>query len=141
MNSVIISSVGIGFGRKGCSVYSVAGWKSDTWALHGDDGGFFHGSGFPRDHSENTCRYSNGDVIGVCIDVRAGMAFYTKNGKVIETGFEDIRGRLFPMACLGSGAQIKANFGADLNAVPFQYPEGRDRDYSVVTKLIGDMPF
>ncbi|KAI1086802.1 hypothetical protein F5B19DRAFT_110374 [Rostrohypoxylon terebratum] len=58
---------------------------------------------------------------------------------MLEIGFKGLRGRLFPMASLGNGAQIEANFGADLTAVPFKYPEGRDRDYGAVTKFIGDM--
>lgn len=44
--------------------------------------------------------------------------------------FSELRGRIFPMVGLGVEAVIEANFGADLEAAPFRYPEGRDMKYN-----------
>lgn len=48
-----------------------------------------------------------------------------------DIGFANIRGRVFPMVGMGSGVEIEANFGADLETVPFKHPEGKDREYTM----------
>ena len=75
-----------------------------------------------------SCKYPTGGIIGVYIDIRAGNAFYTKNGEVMskygtiknrlphhsshcqkvlsDTGFRGMDGRVFPLVGLGSGAII-----------------------------------
>lgn len=57
------------------------GWESDTWGLHADDGGLCHASGWPKEGEEDWT-YTNGDVIGCCIDFARRKAIFTKNGVV-----------------------------------------------------------
>lgn len=56
------------------------GWDPDTWGLHGDDGGLYHGDGFAR-HTSSERKFGAGDTIGVLVDTLVGKVFYSKNGK------------------------------------------------------------
>ncbi|KAE9380875.1 ankyrin, partial [Stipitochalara longipes BDJ] len=102
-------NLGIGFGGKFSALDQMPGWEADTWGLHGDNGGIYHAGGIYKQKSDEW-KYGKGDVVGVCVDTRAQTAFYTKNGKVIDAGFANMRGRIFPMVGIGLGAVIKANF-------------------------------
>ncbi|CRG83432.1 Ankyrin-1 [Talaromyces islandicus] len=125
----VTNCVGVGFCRKNCNLYRMPGWESDTWGVHADDGGLFHGSGWPKIRGEYWA-YTSGDVIGCCIDFARRKAAFTKNGSVVSGAcFAAITGRVFPMVTLGVGDRVVANFG-DAKGMPFRYPSGRDWAYT-----------
>ncbi|KAI7766583.1 hypothetical protein LZL87_014146 [Fusarium oxysporum] len=124
----------IGLGRGGCDVDRMPGWDPDTWGLHDDDGGLYHGDGFAR-HTSSEREFGAGDTIGVLVDTLVGKVFYSKNGKPFSAAFEHVRGQLFLMVGLGPDAKVEVNFGRDLGEKPFQYTQCRDMDYAADTWL------
>ncbi|KAF5977370.1 ankyrin protein/unc44 [Fusarium bulbicola] len=127
--------VGVGFGRRDCKPDRMPGWDDGSWGLHGDDGGLYHGSGWPRAR-KNEWRFGTGDLIGCCIDPIQGKAFFHINGTDIEGYIGSISGRLFPMVGLGSGSEIVANFGENTVVNPFKFPDGLTREYCLAQELL-----
>ncbi|KAL4937616.1 hypothetical protein BDV06DRAFT_202514 [Aspergillus oleicola] len=147
--------LGIGFGYQKCELHRMPGWDDNTWGLHADDGGLFHGYGWPRE-ADDDWTYTTGDVIGCCIDSAQRKATFTKNGiglgessfllprsrqnkrgnqlcaktnltlfACVGTCFTGITGRVFPMVALGVGDMVVGNFG-NVKDAPFRYPDGRN---------------
>lgn len=96
--------------------------SSRSWAYHGDNGGFYsYVSSEPRYFGKG---YGPGDVIGCGVDFETGKIWYTRDGTMIEYGFEKVHGRLFPVVGLSDKISLVANFGGDLDARPFLWKDG-----------------
>lgn len=112
------------------SLLSFPGWpqpsaaSSKSWAYHGDNGGFYSYVSF-----EAKClgrEFGPGDVIGCGVDFGTGKIWYTRNGMMIEHGFDKVHGRLFPVVGLSDKVTLVANFGVDLDTRPFLWKDGMD---------------
>jgi hypothetical protein len=78
------------------------------------DPGFGH-EGFPT--------LSVGSVVGVLIDRRRNLAWFTVDGEVITTlsdkdgaydaSITGVKGMVYPTVCIDGGGKIKANFGEE----------------------------
>ncbi|KAK4153112.1 ankyrin repeat-containing domain protein [Chaetomidium leptoderma] len=101
-------TIGIGFCREHVPLDTMLGLAKGSWAYHSDDGQVFPNSGetgrespsLDREtHSFDRQPFGEGDVVGCCIDVKAGRCFFTINGKNIGVAWEDpesIKGQLYP---------------------------------------------
>ncbi|KAI9167714.1 Ran-binding protein [Paramyrothecium foliicola] len=105
-------TVGIGFSAKTVALSRPIGWEPDSWGYHGDDGRCFSGHNNGRQYSQP---FNSGDVIGCGVNFKDGTAFFTRNGKKLETAFHDVtKGKLYPSISLKkSGEQIRVNFGQE----------------------------
>lgn len=87
-----VRAIGIGFGSSSASCNRFPGWDPDTWGYHGDDGYRYHGSveslGPRRPWGPN---FKPGDIIGCCISFSQRLIFYTRNGKVLDRAFTDLK--------------------------------------------------
>jgi hypothetical protein len=104
-------TVGIGFSTKSVALSRPVGWEPESWGYHGDDGRCFSGHNNGRQYNHP---FNPGDVIGCGVNFRNGTAFFTRNGKKLETAFHDVttKGKLYPSISLKKqGEHIRANFG------------------------------
>ena len=60
------------------------GFDRGSWGFHGTDGCLFEGWWSAKGRKYDA-PYTTGDVIGCGVNFGEGIAFYTKNGKVIGT--------------------------------------------------------
>ncbi|CAG8434065.1 5277_t:CDS:2 [Diversispora eburnea] len=66
-------------------------------------------SGFSKPYGP---KFTTGDTIGCCLNLRDGTAFYTKNGQHLGIAFRDLKGVFYPSIGLRTrGESIEANFG------------------------------
>lgn len=106
--------IGIGFCRSSVNLNRLPGWEPDSWGYHGDDGNKFVGQGIGKQYGPT---FTTGDTIGCCIDFEKEIAFYTKNGAELGTGFdgvalEKVGTDLYPTIGLRSpGEHVRVNFG------------------------------
>lgn len=115
--------ISIGFAARDVKLSRLPGWESNSWGYHGDDGYSFAAekSGTPFGPT-----FGTGDIIGCGIDFTTHKAFFTKNGTLIGSVFDNVGKdvELFPSVGLRhSGEAIRVNFGHE----PFKY----DIDYHV----------
>lgn len=94
------------------------GWDNESFGYHGDDGAIFHGQG--RQLSEFGPRYGCNDTIGCGLNHLDSTIFFTLNGKMLGTAFEDIPRDvdLYPTVGIDSNCSVHFNFGKDR---PFQF--------------------
>ncbi|KAG5751047.1 hypothetical protein H9Q70_006325 [Fusarium xylarioides] len=127
--------LGIGFCAWDIEEDRMPGWFERSWAYHGDDGLLFVDSGdgdLPsRDFGEQGVFGSN-DVVGVCLNMKTGQGFCTKNGKPLDMGgifpLPDERfnyGKLYPcvgfdVTSEGVGLDFAVNFDGS-GQHPFEY--------------------
>ncbi|KAF9478718.1 SPRY-domain-containing protein [Pholiota conissans] len=115
--------ISIGFTGKSVKLSRLPGWEPNSWGYYGDDG-----SSLCTDKSGSLFgpSYGVGDTIGCGIDFTTYKVFYTKNGTLIGSAFDNVGKSLDLYPTVGlqhSGEAIRANFGQD----PFKY----DIDYHV----------
>ncbi|KAK8220654.1 ankyrin repeat-containing domain protein [Phyllosticta capitalensis] len=92
-----------------------SGWMYLNWGRAFEDTHNVH-------CTEQVASFGKGDTVGVGVDFRKHVIFFTKNGEKLEGGFhgDQIKGRLFPfvhMSTSDEGAQVRVNFGSE----PFKY--------------------
>lgn len=133
------------------------GWYNPTapsFAYHGDDGLLFANSN--SSSREYAGPYGKGDTIGCGViynDGIEGMIFYTRNGlpqgtvlgtnlisstslhklkrKVGPAFDKNVKGRLYPVIGMTAPAAITANFGHDVQNMPFKWEPGNKGKYDV----------
>ncbi|KAG1874209.1 hypothetical protein C8R48DRAFT_593355 [Suillus tomentosus] len=93
------------------------GWEKNSWGYHGDDGSSFTAEKTGTPYGP---QFGAGDVIGCGIDFSQNRAFYTKNGALLGSVFDNI-GKdcdIYPAVGLcHPGESVRANFGQD----PFKF--------------------
>ncbi|KAH6690215.1 hypothetical protein BKA61DRAFT_286666 [Leptodontidium sp. MPI-SDFR-AT-0119] len=109
------------------SLLEFPGWpkrgaaSSKSWAYHGDNGGFYSYLSINEVFIGEP--YGPGDTIGCGVDFATGKIWYTRNGEMIEEGFNNVMGRLFPVLGLCDKVKLETNFGIDLENKPFLWTE------------------
>eukprot|EP01083_Nonionella_stella_P059475 155578_1 len=65
--------------------------------------------------------FGSGDVIGCGYDLRKGEVFFTLNGALLESPFEEVHARFHPIVWIESpGARVRANFGHEAFVFGFE---------------------
>lgn len=54
--------------------------------------------------------YRVGDTVGCGVDLTTRTIWYTRNGAKLESGFENVQGRLFPLLGLSDDVSLETNF-------------------------------
>ncbi|KIJ21428.1 hypothetical protein PAXINDRAFT_164933 [Paxillus involutus ATCC 200175] len=93
------------------------GWEKNSWGYHGDNGTICSGD---KNGTSFGSTFGVGDIIGCGVDFTQNKVFYTKNGALLGTVFDNV-GKdcdIFPAVGLcHPNESIHANFGQD----PFKY--------------------
>jgi ankyrin repeat protein len=108
---------GIGFCTIGGQAIRFPGWprkidapSAKSWGYHADNGGLYY-SGNDHGNEVATARpYKAGDTVGAGVDLTTGKIWFTWNGERLETGFEGVQGRLFPLLGLVERVDLETNF-------------------------------
>lgn len=107
----------VAVGLAGCRFYCTSrmpGWDRHSFGYHGDDGGFFHGSGSMR--KQYGPKFGRGDVIGCGVDYGNNTIFFTLNGVSLGTAMEYVfddaveHVGLYPVVGLDSSSLVRCNF-------------------------------
>ncbi|KAI6161984.1 hypothetical protein EDD17DRAFT_611081 [Pisolithus thermaeus] len=111
------SRVSIGFIGREVKLSRLPGWEKNSWGYHGDSGTICSGE---RNGTTFGTTFGVGDIIGCGIDFCQNRVFYTKNGTLLGTVFDNVGkdGDIYPAVGLcHTGESIRANFGQE----PFKY--------------------
>ncbi|KAI6005020.1 hypothetical protein F5J12DRAFT_742896 [Pisolithus orientalis] len=111
------SRVSIGFVGRDVKLSRLPGWEKNSWGYHGDSGTICSGD---RNGTTFGTTFGVGDIIGCGMDFCQNKVFYTKNGSMLGTVFDNVGkdGDVYPSVGLcHTGESIRANFGQD----PFKY--------------------
>jgi Ran-binding protein 9/10 len=94
------------------------GWEQGSWAYHGDDGKSYHDQACGDQYGPT---FTTDDVVGCCVNFEQRIAFYTKNGELLDAPFTDLtfnisdkprKGDIYPTIGLhSSGEHVEVNFG------------------------------
>ncbi|KAF5578241.1 hypothetical protein FPCIR_11643 [Fusarium pseudocircinatum] len=136
--------LGIGFCGWDTKKDQMPGWFERSWAYHGDDGLLYVDSGdgdLPSPDFGEQGMFGSNFVVGVCLNMKTGQGFCTKNGKRLDMGdifpLPDERfnyGKLYPcvgfdVTSEGVGLDFVVNFdGSEQHPFaykgPFTFEEG-----------------
>ncbi|KAF8446337.1 hypothetical protein L210DRAFT_2971217 [Boletus edulis BED1] len=145
------SRISIGFITRDVKVSRLPGWEKNSWGYHGESGIICSGdkNGLPFGTT-----FGVGDIIGCGIDFTQNKVFYTKNGSLLGSVFENV-GKdcdLYPAVGLSyTNESIHANFGqeafkydiedhvlqqrnhiwAKIQSTPLTWPTEKPRSYDV----------
>lgn len=89
------------------------GWDPGSWGYHGDDGNSFESKGIGILYGPT---FITGDVIGCGVDFQKRVAFYTKNGLLLDVAFSNLTfvQDIYPSIGLQSpGGHVRVNFGKE----------------------------
>ncbi|CCL99950.1 uncharacterized protein FIBRA_01975 [Fibroporia radiculosa] len=110
--------ISIGFSAPNVRLVRLPGLEPLSWGYHADDGWVFAGQ---KDGSPYGPTYDSGDVIGCGIDFSQSRVFFTKNGALLNSVFDNLPRsgvNLHPAVGLRHTAEaIRVNFGS----APFRY--------------------
>ncbi|OAX43637.1 SPRY-domain-containing protein [Rhizopogon vinicolor AM-OR11-026] len=93
------------------------GWEKNSWGYHGDDGSSFAAEKTGTPYGP---QFGAGDIIGCGIDFSQNRAFYTKNGALLGSVFDNIGKDCDVYPAVGlchPGESVRANFGHE----PFKF--------------------
>lgn len=123
ITSPAVSEECVAVGLAGSKFYCTTrmpGWDRHSFGYHGDDGGFFHGSGSMR--LQYGPKFGRGDTVGCGVDYLNNTIFFTLNGKSLGTAMECVfddyaeHVGLYPVVGLDSSSLVQCNFVG-----PFQF--------------------
>ncbi|CAL5333506.1 unnamed protein product [Camellia sinensis] len=105
----------IGFTTEGFKMRRQPGWEANSYGYHGDDGFLYRGQGKGESFGPT---FTTGDTVGSGINYASQEFFFTKNGEVVGTVSNDVKGPLFPTIAVHSQyEEVHVNFGNE----PFQF--------------------
>jgi ankyrin repeat protein len=107
----------IGFCTIGGQSIAFPGWprrsyapSARSWGYHGDNGGLYQ-SGNDQGTAVGFAQpYKAGDTVGAGVDLTTGKIYFKRNGERIESGFDGVQGRLFPLLGLVDRVELETNF-------------------------------
>ncbi|GMP47851.1 hypothetical protein CsSME_00015415 [Camellia sinensis var. sinensis] len=89
----------IGFTTEGFKMRRQPGWEANSYGYHGDDGFLYRGQGKGESFGPT---FTTGDTVGSGINYASQEFFFTKNGEVVGTVSNDVKGPLFPTIAVHS---------------------------------------
>ncbi|KAL1648155.1 hypothetical protein SLS61_007027 [Didymella pomorum] len=105
--------IGVGFSGPKVALSRIPGWEPDSYAYHGDDGQIFNNTTSGKNYGP---KFGTLDVIGCGINFRTKSAFFTKNGHMLGTAFQDLKPNMPYYPAIGMkkpGETLRANFGQE----------------------------
>ncbi|PRP87156.1 putative HECT E3 ubiquitin ligase [Planoprotostelium fungivorum] len=125
-----ITCIAIGLYREGTELEGLPG-NDNSFALQ-SDGKLCHNVNslrasriVERDFIE---KFTTGDTMGCGWDIKTGRLWFTKNGRFLGNGFDEVHGRFYPVVWLDSpDTKIKINFGND--AFTYDYASTVSTEY------------
>ena len=78
-------------------------------------------------------RYRVGDTVGCGVDLTTRSIWYTRNGTKLQSGFENVQGRLFPLLGLSDDVVLETNFTG-----PFVWKGGADSEKKMSGTYAGE---
>lgn len=106
--------ISVGLVSRDFKLTRLPGWEKNSWGYHGDDGSSFAAEKTGTPYGP---QFGAGDVIGCGIDFSQNRAFYTKNGALLGSVFDNIGKEcdIYPAVGLcHPGESVRANFGQDI---------------------------
>jgi len=101
--------IAVGFADKTFKLSRQPGWELHSYGYHGDDGQKFSGSGTGHPYATP---YGAGDVVGAGIILSTQDIFFTKNGKLLDIAYHQVKLPLYPTIGLHSTNEcVEVNFG------------------------------
>ncbi|CAJ1978226.1 unnamed protein product [Sphenostylis stenocarpa] len=101
--------IAIGFTCETFKMRRQPGWEANSCGYHGDDGLLYRGHGKGEAFGPT---YTSGDVVGAGINYASQEFFFTKNGQVVGSVYNDMKGPLFPTIAVHSqNEEVHVNFG------------------------------
>lgn len=79
-----------------------------SWAYHGRHGGLYCSE--PGIYVAQDLPYRIGHTVGCGVDLTTGTIWFTRDGKKIDSRFENVKGRLFPFLGLYDAVLLETNF-------------------------------
>ncbi|KAF8557365.1 SPRY-domain-containing protein [Imleria badia] len=107
------SRTSVGFIGRDVKISRLPGWEKNSWGYHGESGTICSGD---KNGTPFGTTFGVGDVIGCGIDFTQNKIFYTKNGSLLGTVFENVGKEcdIFPAVGLCyTNESIHANFGQE----------------------------
>jgi len=104
--------IGVGFCDASVPLKYLPGWHTGSWGYQGNVGNTSYGEGYTK-YGPTVI---TGDIVGCCIDFQKRVAFYTKNGDLLDVAFENLvfKENIYPVVGLMSlGEHIHVNFGKE----------------------------
>lgn len=107
----------MGFSRSFVDLNSMPGWKFNSWGYHSNRGYIYHENGY-KFYGPT---FTTGDIIGCCIGFQKRLAFYTKNGELLDAavthlafdkpGYPGISDIYPTIGLKSAGCHVRVNFG------------------------------
>ncbi|KAK7851044.1 ran-binding protein m like protein [Quercus suber] len=91
--------IAIGFTPDNFKMRRQPGWEPHSFGYHGDDGMLYRGQGKGEAFGPT---YTANDIVGAGINYASHEFFFTKNGAVVGTVYNDVKGSLFPTIAVHS---------------------------------------
>ncbi|KAM3711595.1 hypothetical protein ACB098_01G121400 [Castanea mollissima] len=91
--------IAIGFTTDNFKMRRQPGWEPHSCGYHGDDGLLYRGQGKGETFGPT---YTANDTVGAGINYASHEFFFTKNGRVVGTVYNDVKGSLFPTIAVHS---------------------------------------
>ncbi|KAF3956975.1 hypothetical protein CMV_017963 [Castanea mollissima] len=117
--------IAIGFTTDNFKMRRQPGWEPHSCGYHGDDGLLYRGQGKGETFGPT---YTANDTVGAGINYASHEFFFTKNGRVVGTVYNDVKGSLFPTIAVHSqNEEVHVNFGQKPFAFDLEDFEKRER--------------
>lgn len=109
--------LGIGFCTIGGSAILFPGWpprgaapSARSWGYHGDDGNLFESRCTDGRSVATELPYRADHTVGCGVNLATQKMWFTRNGQKLESDFNNVQGRLFPLLGLKDEVVVEANF-------------------------------
>eukprot|EP01102_Stenamoeba_stenopodia_P007298 TRINITY_DN2040_c0_g4_i2.p1 TRINITY_DN2040_c0_g4~~TRINITY_DN2040_c0_g4_i2.p1 ORF type:complete len:1372 (-),score=296.41 TRINITY_DN2040_c0_g4_i2:256-4371(-) len=132
------ATVAIGLANEDYPLDQQPGWQSGSYGYHGDDGNKF----FDSQHDSYGPRFTVGDVVGCGYNNITKEIFYTKNGFLVGTAFENAPSNLFAVVGLASpGERVYVNFGQNPFVFDFSFKNYTSCPIAPKAEVGQELPF
>ncbi|KAF1976169.1 hypothetical protein BU23DRAFT_528521 [Bimuria novae-zelandiae CBS 107.79] len=131
--------VALGFCTISGKVIDFPGWpprlnapSAKSWGYHGDDGGLFISTNESGSTVGLELPYYYGDTVGCGVNLTTRTIWFTRNGAKLQSGFDNVQGRLFPVLGLKDSVVAETNFTG-----PFIWKAETEEAESATTGMTG----